>query len=143
MQARDIMTTKVRTISPDTRVVEIAKLMFENRISGLPVIDGEKLVGIIAHANLIQAIALAGEVLVESAGTDDASIRLSLLETLDQRPWWSSNTSNVLVSDGIVRFWGVEGARAKRDAARIVAENIAGVRGVEDHRSNMWMNFTD
>jgi osmotically-inducible protein OsmY len=40
---------------------------------------------------------------------------------------------SLTVTDGIVRLWGgVEEAWAK-DAARVAAENVAGVRAVEDN----------
>ena len=40
---------------------------------------------------------------------------------------------NVVVLDGIVHFWGTVGSQEERTALRVVAENISGVRGIEDH----------
>jgi len=42
--------------------------------------------------------------------------------------------SNVIVTDGIVHYFGTIQSDDQRDAARVAAENISGVRGVEDHR---------
>ena len=36
MQAQDVMTTQVVTVEPSTSVHEIAKLMTEHRIGGVP-----------------------------------------------------------------------------------------------------------
>ena len=40
---------------------------------------------------------------------------------------------NVVVLDGILHFWGTVGSEQERRALRVVAENIPGVRGIEDH----------
>ncbi len=54
MKALDIMTTDVITISPDTPVGEIAELLLEKRISGLPVVDKNgKLAGVVSEGDLI------------------------------------------------------------------------------------------
>ena len=45
MNARDIMTAPVVTVSPDTSIRDTAILLMERRISGLPVVDGERVVG--------------------------------------------------------------------------------------------------
>src|SRR5688500_2661168 len=53
MRARDIMTTPVQTISRDTPVREIIQRLLTHRISGVPVVEGERVVGIISEADLI------------------------------------------------------------------------------------------
>lgn len=42
--------------------------------------------------------------------------------------------SNVIVTDGVVHYFGTIQSDDQQDAARVAAENIPGVRGVEDHR---------
>jgi CBS domain-containing protein len=50
----EIMTRRVITVHPDASVQEAARLMFANRVSGLPVVDGsERVVGIISVGDLI------------------------------------------------------------------------------------------
>jgi CBS domain-containing protein len=53
MTARDIMTTPVITADADLDVEEIATLMVESKASSIPVLAEGKLVGIIAHSDLI------------------------------------------------------------------------------------------
>lgn len=54
MTAKDIMTTEVVTVSPDTPVEELAKLLSEHKISGVPVVDAEgNVVGIATEADII------------------------------------------------------------------------------------------
>lgn len=55
MQAKDIMTSPVLTVSPDTPVARIARLLREKHISGTPVVDDAgKLVGIVTEIDLIK-----------------------------------------------------------------------------------------
>jgi len=52
--AKDIMTTDVITISPETEIAQAAKLLLENRINGVPVVnDAGELVGILCQSDLI------------------------------------------------------------------------------------------
>jgi len=55
MKARDIMSTKVVTVSPSTSVRDIAGLMVEKHVSGLPVInDNGTLVGMVSEGDLLR-----------------------------------------------------------------------------------------
>jgi len=55
MKVRDIMSTKVVTVSPSTTVREIAGLMVEKHVSGLPVLsDSGTLVGIVSEGDLLR-----------------------------------------------------------------------------------------
>jgi acetoin utilization protein AcuB len=47
---------KVVTVSPENYIETAAKLMLQHRISSLPVMDGEKLVGIITETDLFRAL---------------------------------------------------------------------------------------
>lgn len=53
MDIADIMTREVLFVAPDTSVREAALLMLENRISGLPVMEDDTLVGIISEADYV------------------------------------------------------------------------------------------
>lgn len=64
MRAKDVMTTKIVSVSPDHNVRHAAKLMLDNSISGLPVIDDEGLiVGLISEGDLIRRTELVSVVL--------------------------------------------------------------------------------
>jgi CBS domain-containing protein len=55
VQASDIMTTPVVTVTPDTAVRDTAKCLLDNRISGVPVVDqAGKLVGIVSEGDLMR-----------------------------------------------------------------------------------------
>jgi CBS-domain-containing membrane protein len=52
--AQDIMTREVITVSPDTDITQATKILLENRINGLPVVDEkQQLVGIVCQSDLI------------------------------------------------------------------------------------------
>lgn len=55
LKARDVMTTPVITVRPQTPVGEVARLMLEHRISGLPVVeDNGTLAGIVTESDLLR-----------------------------------------------------------------------------------------
>jgi osmotically-inducible protein OsmY len=56
-----------------------------------------------------------------------------LLAELGKQEWASPSESNIVVSDGVVHFWGTVGSEDERTALRVLAENILGVHSVEDH----------
>ena len=54
LKAKDIMTKEVITISPDTEIVNAAKILLEKRVNGLPVVDAfGRLVGILCQSDLV------------------------------------------------------------------------------------------
>jgi CBS domain-containing protein len=56
MQARDVMTTSVESVKPDTTVYDVARLMAAKRISGVPVVDESgQVVGMITEGDLLRA----------------------------------------------------------------------------------------
>ena len=57
LQARDIMTTEVITVSPQTTVLDLARLLAEHKINGAPVVDDNgRLVGVVTQSNLIDRV---------------------------------------------------------------------------------------
>ncbi len=55
MKAVDVMTRNVISIKPNASVAEMIKLMLDNRISGLPVIDDrEQVVGIVTEGDCLR-----------------------------------------------------------------------------------------
>ena len=52
MEAREVMTRDVVTVSPDTTVGEIAAIFVRHRISAVPVVSGTHLLGIVSQTDL-------------------------------------------------------------------------------------------
>lgn len=54
LKVKDIMTTEVISVSPETEITNAAKILLENRINGLPVIDAfGRLIGILCQSDLV------------------------------------------------------------------------------------------
>jgi acetoin utilization protein AcuB len=51
----DIMTRRVHTVAPDDPLERAARMMLENEVSGLPVVNGDKVVGIITESDIFLA----------------------------------------------------------------------------------------
>lgn len=55
MNARDIMTTRVITVTADAPVADIARLLVDNRISAVPVVDADqRVLGIVSEGDLMR-----------------------------------------------------------------------------------------
>lgn len=62
MNAKDVMTTPVVTVSPETPVAQIAKRLLQRRISAVPVIDAAgRPVGIVSEGDLMRRLEAGGE----------------------------------------------------------------------------------
>jgi len=53
MKVEDVMTRQVRTVTPDTPLKEVARIMAEAGISGLPVVKDRKVVGVVSEADIL------------------------------------------------------------------------------------------
>lgn len=54
LKAKDIMNREVISVTPQTHVTEAARILLENRVNGLPVLDEDgRLVGIICQSDLV------------------------------------------------------------------------------------------
>ena len=54
MNASDVMTRNVVSISTDATVLQAARMMLEHHISGLPVVSNDKLVGIVSEGDFLR-----------------------------------------------------------------------------------------
>jgi CBS domain-containing protein len=62
MQARDVMTTQVITVGPETPIAAVAKLLIEHRISGVPVVGmADRVLGMVTEGDLCRRTDLGTE----------------------------------------------------------------------------------
>lgn len=130
----DVMTKQVHTLEETTPIAEIAALFDRHRIKRAPVMKGGRVAGIVSLADLLRLVLDALQPSRPAATADDAAIRAHLLEELARERWATTVGISVEVSDGIVSLWGNIGSESERVATRVLAQNIAGVKAVEDHR---------
>jgi acetoin utilization protein AcuB len=50
------MTPNPVTVSPDTGLKEAARKLLEMKVGGLPVVEGDRLVGIITETDMLDAL---------------------------------------------------------------------------------------
>lgn len=131
-KVHEVMTTKVHTISEDTPLDEVVQIMESRRVKRLPVVRDGKLVGIASRANLLRALAsIVSE--TKPSPLDDEAIRSRLMIELQKQAWAPVALINVIVRNGVVHLWGTLTDERQRKGVRVVAENIPGVKRVEDH----------
>jgi CBS domain-containing protein len=128
----EVMSPEPVTISEDTPVEEVVRLMEERRIKRLPVMRGTKVVGIVSRANLLHALASVGREATPPA-KDDRAIRERVLAELAKQPWAPRDLIDVTVRNAVVELWGVVTADHQREAAAVAAEKVPGVKKVVNH----------
>jgi CBS domain-containing protein len=138
--AKDVMTREVIAVTETTDLAEIAMLLETKRIKRVPVLREGKLVGIVSRANLVRALAVTKSDAVVDATADDHTIRAKLLaelmgqEWFKTRDWFKIWAADMIVRERVVHFWlAANQTEEERRALRVAAENIAGVRRVEEH----------
>jgi CBS domain-containing protein len=132
VKVRDVMTTDVLTVKPDTSLGEVASILETRRIKRVPVTDAGRLVGIVSRANLVQALASVPDEPSTDVTLSDAEIRAMLMGELAGRKW-SFAGRNLVVTNGVVHLWGVFHSVEAVEAVRVAAQSIPGVKRVEDH----------
>jgi CBS domain-containing protein len=132
-KVKDVMTCDVLSVTEETPVADIAVLLETHRIKRVPVLRDGKLVGIVSRANLVRALAMTINGAADGAEADDRSIRDRLLAELKAQKWAEVSPANVTVKDGVVHLWSSYMSEREKRALVVAAENIPGVRRVEDH----------
>jgi len=63
MQVKDVMSTEVLSIEQDATIADAARVMLEQKVSGVPITNNGKLVGIITESDLFRLLAFEGRYL--------------------------------------------------------------------------------
>lgn len=128
----EVMTLDPVTVSEDTPLEGVVTVMEKRRIKRVPVMRGDKVVGIISRANLLYALAsLSRE--AKATSLDDRAIRERLFAELQDQSWAPTGSLDVIVRDGVVELWGTITDERERQAMIVATENIPGVKRVDDH----------
>lgn len=126
----EVMTREVASVSEDTPVAEIARMLEKRRIKRVPVLrDGEP-VGIVSRANLLRALAARGEAALPATSASDAELHDAVAAAIGKVPGAAPHLITFTVQDGDVSVWGVADSDDVEAAIRVAAENVPGVRSV-------------
>ena len=127
---QEVMTRDVSTVTEDAELEDVVDLMERNHIKRLPVLRGSKIVGIITRQNLLRA--LAGLATAKPPIiSDDDTIRERVIAELSKQSW-APLLPDVIVTNGNVKLVGTVFDDRQRGALRVLAENVPGVKSVED-----------
>jgi CBS-domain-containing membrane protein len=121
--AGEAMSAPPVTIRPNRPLAQAAAMMLEHRVNRLPVVDGDRLVGLVTRSDMVRAFARSdGE--IEQAIREDVFLR-----TL----WQSADGIVVDVSGGEVVLRGEVQSEAQADAIQLFASRVPGVVAVESY----------
>lgn len=118
LTVKKIMTRDVVTIAKDTTVEEAARLMVDQDLSCLPVLEEGKLIGIVSKSDLFK-------ILLELFGARHYGVRLSFL--VEDKPGAIAEITNVLASHGvdIIAFGTFEGTDSSNATCTIKMQGIS------------------
>ena len=128
----EVMTPDVQTVTEDAPLEQVVHLMERHRVKRIPVVRGDKVVGIVTRKNLMRAL-VSFTLSAQPVAAGDAQIRERLLAELRKHAWAPVGLIDIAVKDGVVKLSGALTDEREREAIRIAAENIPGVKKVEDH----------
>lgn len=91
VKVKDVMTKKVITVSKDTPIEEAARIMADKKIGGLPVVDGERVVGVITETDLFK-------IFLELMGARDKALRVTA--TIEDKPGELAKVTKAIAEAG-------------------------------------------
>jgi CBS domain-containing protein len=130
---RDVMTESVISVTEDTPLADIVKLMERRHIKRVPVTRGEALVGLVSRADIVRVLAAKLNATHPGGDVTDAAIETAVTAELAHARWANAHNVTIRVNAGVVTLEGVIFNEAVRPALRVAAENTPGVKEVEDH----------
>jgi CBS domain-containing protein len=129
-KAGQIMTANPLTVGEDEPLHDIASLLEKRHIKRVPVVRDGKLVGIVSRSNLLRGFSVGRQ---PAGGEGDRAIRDAILKEVDENTGVLADRLNVIVADGKVQLWGLVESKEQRWAVQVAAENIDGVKEVENN----------
>jgi CBS-domain-containing membrane protein len=129
VKVADVMTKEVVTATRDTSLSQIANMLERNGIKRVPIVEGDRIAGIVSRANLLRAFSKAAS----STTPDDDKLRDEITGRIRSLPWGMPWLLTVTVQDGVVDLWGPVKSPAQRQTIRVAVEGIPGVKSVCDN----------
>ena len=121
LTARKAMTSPAITIAPYESVSQAARIMCERQVNRLPVVQNEKLVGIVTRGDLVRAFTRT-----------DAELEEELKQDVLQRVMWiDPGKVAVDVENGVAKLSGRLPIRSDVELLNKLAARIPGVVAVE------------
>lgn len=123
LRVRGVMTEDVRCVEPRADVSDVARLFVDERVRSVPVVDGERLVGIVSRRDLLRALVRT-----------DSEIRAEL-EDLVERYTGEPGVWDVTVTEGVATIGRTRGTSSdppgtEERALTALARTVGGVVAV-------------
>ncbi|MER9330653.1 CBS domain-containing protein [Mesorhizobium sp. M0488] len=128
----EVMTDSVITASPNTTLEQVVELMTQHGVKRIPVVDHEKVVGMIARSDLLRALLRISSNSASNTVSDD-QIRQNIIAELSTQKWANAELIKVAVENGVVELSGAIFDERQRQATIVAAENVPGVKVVADN----------
>jgi CBS domain-containing protein len=135
-RAQDVMTRDLVTVDEEAGVDDIARLMEKHQIRRVPVLRDGKLVGIVSRADLLRAV-LAPAAPATAGETTDAALLRGVIAAMREQPWVDTFYVFPSVKDGTVTFYGFHRSEPVQRGLVLLAQEVPGVRSVEDRTEPM------
>lgn len=129
-KVRQIMSPSPITVEEETPLEQVVQLMESHGVTRFPVMRDRELVGMVTRTDFMTAVARLRVDQSSRPGNDD-QIRAAVIAALADAPWRPA-ALNVSVHDGIVSLRGSVRSDNAHKAAIVAAENVGGVKRVED-----------
>jgi CBS domain-containing protein len=130
-RVEEIMSVDVHTVDEQAPLEDVVQVLERHRIKRVPVLQGGQLAGIITRANIVRALIGAAKA-APKRSRDDAAIREALIAELEKQSWAPVGDLSIDVSNGVITLSGIVTDDRVRQALCVAAENIPGVKRVED-----------
>ena len=117
MTVEQVMKREVVTVHPDLPIEEAARVMLDNKIDCLPVMEGEQMIGIVTETDIFRAF-------VEGLGGGHSSLRLTV--TIPEQVGSLAQITSCIAAAGgniysLGMFWG------ERSQERLIALRLENV----------------
>jgi CBS domain-containing protein len=129
----EVMTPALCAVQEDTAIAEVARLMKDRGIKRLPVLHGDKLVGIIHRSDLTRVLGADFDTERHDATPRDSAIKDTVLALLHCLQWTPCPLIDVVVASGHVELHGTLLKDQERNVLRAAIETIPGVVRYTDH----------
>jgi len=126
--ASDVMTKQVHTVSEDSTLEQVADVLQKYRIKRAPVVRDDKLVGIVSRADLLHG--LIARQAGHAPSASDHKIRAAIERALAEAGV-ETRFLTMVVSHGVVHVWGMVDSADEKDAVRVAAHGVPGVKQVQ------------
>ena len=131
LRVQAVMSPQVVTVGPGAPLPQVVRLMEEHDIKRVPVVENDKVVGIVSRADLVTALMHQLAPASAQQGSDE-SIRRRILATMKRESWCPSHSLRVSVHDGVATIEGMIFDERERRALHVLLERIDDVRAIDD-----------